>query len=111
MIKLIVGNELQKALFIALESQLSDGWWEEAPPINHNQVWMLSENEIGVGTPEEIGTYGIPSNAKRNYNFTNKQFLEVVGQELLTKTSCESMTDLRKNLKALKFAMQTYRRV
>jgi hypothetical protein len=113
MIKLIVENELQKALFLALESQLSDGWWEDAMQsdrYHRYQVWMLTEDEISIGTLEEVGTYGIPSNAKRNFNFTNRQFLNIVAPELLIKTSCNSISDLRKNLKALKLAIQTYRR-
>jgi hypothetical protein len=110
MVKLIVKTELQKQLFLLLENQLSDGWWENSTPNEHYKPWQLVEDEIGIdGTGETIGTYSIPSNAKRNYNFTNRQFIEVVGAEFLIKTSCPSISELRKNLKDIKLAMKTRR--
>ena len=110
MVKLIVKTETQKALFLLLKKQISDGWWENAVPHDHWIAWQLKEDEIGIdGTGETIGTYGIPSNAKRNYNFTNRQFLDAIGPMFLMEDMCETVSELRKNLKEIKIAIKIRR--
>ncbi len=78
--KLVVGNIEQKViLFGEMEGQISDGMWENSRPNDHWEVWMLKWDEIEVG-PEPGRNFDAH---KCNYNFADRELLDVVGPRLL----------------------------
>jgi hypothetical protein len=72
----------QKIIFMCeMQGQLSDGYWENTHPLDHWKIWRdLKWNDIKIG--EQIGAKDISPWAKRNYNFSARQLLEVVGNRL-----------------------------
>jgi hypothetical protein len=77
---LTVRNIEQAAAFLELDGQISDGFWENARPYEHWQVWCNAT--VRVATPgESVGRNF--STRKDNYNFTSPELLECVGQRML----------------------------
>lgn len=78
---LTVANIEQKiAFYCEMSGQISNGWWEKAHPYDHYKDWCLDWDSILIGN--DIGTTGIAHWAKRNYNLTNSQLLDVVGHRI-----------------------------
>jgi hypothetical protein len=67
----------QAAAWLELDGQLSDGFWENARPNNHWQVWTDCKVEVG---PEVGRNFHA---RKDNYNFAAAELLEVVGNRML----------------------------
>jgi hypothetical protein len=88
--KLIVNSMEQKIIFYCeMEGQISDGQWENATPHDHYKAWCLKWDEIEVRPNKVVGRnfYAV----KDNYNFSNWELLEVVGDRILTKINLYRM--------------------
>ena len=79
-----VANMEQKIIFFCeMQGQLSDGNWENTRPHDHWKIWCnLDWNDIKVD-PYDVGRNFYP--IKDNYNFANKQLLDIVGERIITK--------------------------
>ena len=75
---LAVRNIEQQALFLELDGQLSDGFWENAKPYDHYKPWC--EAKVVVD-PTNVGRNFWAQ--KKNYNFSAKALLDVVGLRML----------------------------
>jgi hypothetical protein len=75
---LTVRNIEQQALFLELDGQLSDGFWENAKPYDHYKPWC--EAKVVVD-PTNVGRNFWAQ--KKNYNFSAKALLDVVGLRML----------------------------
>jgi hypothetical protein len=103
--KLYVANEIQKVLFDKeIRGQISDGAWENARPFAHWQIW--SNVEVIVSENGVVGRNFWP--AKDNYNLLT--LIPFVGDRMVeygrTIDPNYNLSVLRKDLKALKVAMQ-----
>jgi len=77
--ELHVESPVQKALFLQeLSGQISDGYWEDARPIDHYQYWSLSFDQVIVD-----GTLSHNFYAPRKYNFLASDLLGIVGDRML----------------------------
>ena len=98
--KLNVQNQIQRvAYFAELSGQISDGKWENASPYGHHYFTSLAPEEISIN-PKNLGfntnatcsvfgrkhffTRSMAGMPKRNYNFTDKTLLDIVGERMLT---------------------------
>ena len=82
MTKLTVRNMAQKIAFMCeMRGQISDGQWENSSPHDHYRDWNLNWEDVDVG--EDVGRtfYAM----KDNYNFANKDLLDIVGERILIK--------------------------
>ena len=63
-----------------LLGQLSDGCWENAKPLDHWIIWHNCDAKVaeGVSVGRDFSYCG-----KQNYNFTDKDLLNVVGQRMI----------------------------
>lgn len=76
---LYVKNQIQKIIFdCEMREQISDGFWENASPMNHWRPWGNCKVAI---SSDKFGR-DFRSN-KDNYNFANKELLEIVGDRLI----------------------------
>lgn len=81
-----VENQEQKIILLyEMLGQISDGAWENAIPYNHYRPWMKLKEENMVIDPQDIGVDDSFRFAKRNYNFANKQLLDIVGERIILK--------------------------
>jgi hypothetical protein len=72
-------NLIQVALWDEeLSGQISDGWWENARPFEHYKIWCRATATVN---PKNLGRNFWAD--KKNYNFTNKELLEVIGDRML----------------------------
>lgn len=75
---LAVRNIEQQALWLELDGQISDGFWENARPYDHWKKWCDAEVIVD---PLNLGR---DFHAMRdNYNFTAKELLDVVQLRML----------------------------
>ncbi len=105
---LTVRNQAQKILWEEeLNGQISDGMWENATPHDHWDVW--SDAEITVG--KNVGRTFFAR--KCNYNFTNPELLNIVGDRMIKAVQVEipeyTKADLIADLKDLKQIVHTER--
>ena len=79
---LTVKNIEQKIIFCCeMQGQISDGQWENAKPNNHYEVWSsLKWDDVKID--DIIGTHEISHWEKRNYNFSKRELLEIVGDQI-----------------------------
>lgn len=76
--KLIVGSEVQKAVFTkVLLGEIATGFWKDARPADHADFWKNVEVEVG----DDLGVSGF--DIPRNYNFVNPEFFKRAEQALL----------------------------
>ncbi|MFA5025699.1 MAG: hypothetical protein WC503_04290 [Candidatus Shapirobacteria bacterium] len=81
-----VENTEQKIILLCeMLGQISDGMWENARPYDHYRPWMKLKEENTVIDPQDIGVDDSFRFAKRNYNFANKQLLDIVGGRIILK--------------------------
>jgi len=107
--KLRVTTMEQKIIFLCeMQGQISDGFWENATPYNHYKQWCsIKWDEVvvdivrcsdcaylhpclrdeGISSNDEACDEFAPAlpYGKSNYNFANRDLLEVVGERLLFK--------------------------
>lgn len=77
---LFTRNVEQAALFeFELSGQISDGFWENARPYDHWQVWC--DAQVAVATEGQVGCTFYAR--RSNYNFANPELLDVVGYRML----------------------------
>jgi len=77
---LFVRNIAQKVLFeTELQGQLSDGHWENSTPQDHWKPWCNAKVRIEEG---KLGRTFLV--AKDNYNFANKDLLDVVEKRMIS---------------------------
>lgn len=75
---LTVRNQAQKILFDEeLSGQISDGMWENSRPYDHWEPWCGAEVVVGLNVGRNFYA------KKDNYNFTNKDLLDVVGDRMV----------------------------
>lgn len=81
-----VENQEQKIILLyEMIGQISDGMWENARPYDHYRPWMRIKEENTVIDPSDIGVNDSFRFAKRNYNFANKELLDLVGERIILK--------------------------
>lgn len=81
-----VENQEQKIILrCEMLGQISDGMWENAKPYDHYRPWMRIKEENTVVDPSDIGVDESFHFAKRNYNFVNKELLDIVGERIILK--------------------------
>lgn len=79
---LTVRNIEQAAAWLELDGQISDGHWENASPNAHWEVWCDAEVHVRSGRYAE--PLGRNFDARKdNYNFTDRELLDVVGKRML----------------------------
>jgi len=102
-------NVIQVALFEReIKGQLSDGYWENANPMDHHRTWCDAVAVVGPNVGRNFWT------VKSNYNLIAAPLLDAVGGRMLT--ICEdvlgrpgfTMRQLRAELKDMKTIMTTF---
>jgi len=79
-------NQEQRIIFLyEMLGQISDGMWENTRPGNHYLPWMKIKEDNAVVDSENFGVDSSLRFAKRNYNFANKDLLDIVGERLIIK--------------------------
>jgi len=70
-----------------MRGQISDGMWENSRPYDHYKFWCnltaLYNEDLDVGCVK--GPYCSMANFKNNYNFLNKELLDIVGGRMIDK--------------------------
>lgn len=105
---LTVRNQAQKILFDEeMSGQISDGMWENTRPYDHWEPWCDAEVVVG----ENVGRNFYAR--KDNYNLTNKDLLDIVGDRMLESVQKVqpdyTWTDMIADLKDLKTIMKIQR--
>ena len=101
---LTVANLAQKIIFLKeMQKQISEGYWKDAKPANHATFWSQLDWDTVIVDPDSIGTTNIPAREKRDYNFSSKALLNIIGDRIRTviaiNTSTEnSLLEVRQNI-------------
>ncbi len=92
--KINFSNNVQKTLWDnELTGQISDGMWENTRPYDHYRFWCRVESCVD---PDNVGV----SNAyyeKRNYNFVNKELIEIIGDRMCYMARLSQILDIPLN--------------
>lgn len=90
--KLFVRNIEQKLILLCeMQGQISDGMWENSRPLNHWKFWCNLDKDTIVVNPNNVGVLNAENAnfkkrmVKRNYNFSDKALLSIVGERIVIK--------------------------